>query len=51
MRFGDGLLERRDHPKEPIDAAADFTLESNLRFAYLQPDSRAILYAPTRVVL
>jgi hypothetical protein len=26
------LTETRDHPKEPIDAAADFTLESNLPF-------------------
>jgi hypothetical protein len=26
------LTEMRDHPKEPIDAAADFTLESNLPF-------------------
>jgi hypothetical protein len=40
------LTETRDHPKEPIDAAADFTLESDLRFACLQPDSRAILYGP-----
>jgi hypothetical protein len=40
------LTETRDHPKEPINAAADFTWNPISRFACLQNDSRAILYGP-----